>query len=249
MKKKSSTASALMVHPGSQIDHAVADILDLAAEPINAFEQALGGRGELLATLSLDSSPEIKELLALLLDPEYDTKSLGFLANAVGISLTDLLRAFRNGVLAKAHILSSQRIAEKLPEVVADVMKRAAPYEEPCDACDATGLMTVKPTKKVQNPDPAQISCTICRGKGNVIRLPELDRQRLALEIGELIKSPKGGPTVLQQFNLGNNAAPSAGDPQAGALEKMQQAVTDILYGSRGSVIDLVPLPAEDPAP
>lgn len=236
---------ALMVQPGAMIDHAVAEIVDLAPEPINEFEKALGGRVELIETLALDATAEIRELVAMLLEPQYDKDSLGYLANSVGITLTDLLRAYRTGVLAKAHILSSRHIAAKLPAVVEDVMKRAAPYEEACEGCDASGMMTVKPTKKVPIPDPAQVTCTICRGKGKVIRLPEIDRQRLALEIGELIKPPKGGPSVLQQFNF-PTVAPTAGDPSAGALEKMQQAVTGILYG-RGNVIDIDPLPPEAP--
>lgn len=241
-----------LVQPGAVLaDHADLEILDLAAEPINAFETALGGRTELLNSLALDATPEIKNLVVDLLDPHFDKKSLGWLAAKSNIGLTDLLRAYRNGVLAKAQILASQQIAARLPAVVEDVMKRAMPYEEACQGCDATGQMTVRPTKKVPVPDPAKVECTICRGKGNVLRMPELDRQRLALEIGELIKSPKGGPTVLQQFNLGSAspAATASGDVAPGSLERMQQAVTDILYGRNASVIDLDPTPPSAETP
>lgn len=236
-----------LVQPGAalaEVDDA--EILDLAAEPINEFEHALGGRTALISSLSIDATPEVKDLVDMLMDPRYDKKSLGWLASKVNISLTDLLRVYRNGVLAKAQIIASQKIAAALPDVVADVMKRAVPYQEDCAGCDATGKMTVRPTKKVPEPDPAQVSCTICRGKGTITRLPDLDRQRLALEIGELLKSPKGGPTMLQQFNIGTAAA-SSGDANPGSLERMQQAVTDILYGRNASVIDVTPEP-ETPA-
>jgi len=242
--------AAPLVLPGAVavLDPDDVEILDLAAEPINEFEKALGGRRSLVNSLSIDPTPDIKDLVDMLLDPRYDGRSLGWLASKVNISLTDLLRAFRNGEIAKAQILASRTIAAKLPDVVADVMQRAVPYEEPCAGCDATGQMTVRPTKKVPIPDPATVTCTICRGKGKIIRLPDLDRQRLALEIGELLKSPKGGPTLLQQFNLGTGlpAVGSASDPGAGSLERMQQAVTDILYGRSAGVIDVEPVTPED---
>lgn len=243
--------AAPLVLPGAValLDPDDAEILDLAAEPINEFEKVLGGRKELLTSLAFDAAPEVRALVVDLLDPHFDKMSLGWLASKCNIGLTDLLRAYRNGVIAKAQIIASQKIAAALPGVVEDVMKRAVPYKEPCQGCDATGMMKVRPTKKVPMPDPAEVTCTICRGKGEVLRLPELDRQRLALEIGELLKSPKGGPTLLQQFNLGTPAATGASDPGAGSLERMQQAVTDILYGRNSNVIDLNPEPSVQETP
>jgi len=229
-----------LVQPGALVDRPDAEILDLAAEPINAFEKALGGRKELISSLSIDATPEIRDLVEMLLDPRYDGRSLGWLASSVNISFTDLLRAYRNGTLAKAQIMATQRIAVALPAIVEDVMRRAAPFEENCHGCDATGKMKVRPTKKVPTPDPAEIDCTICRGKGKMLRVPDLDRQRLALELGELIKTPRGGPTLLQQFNL--NPGTAAGNSDPGSLERMQQAVGDILYG-RNSVIDVEAIP------
>lgn len=231
-----------LVPQGALGSAAVAEILDVAAEPINQFEKALGGRAELIASLSIDATPEIRDLVEMLVDPRFDNRSLGWLATTVNIGLTDLLRAFRNGILAKAQILACQQVAIKLPDVVIDVMKRAAPFEELCEGCDGSGSMTVRPTKKVPIPDPTTVSCTICKGKGKIIRLPDLDRQRLALELGELIKTPRGGPTLLQQFNTITPA--SAGDIGAGALERMQQAVTDVLYGRNAAVVvDAEPMP------
>lgn len=224
------------------------EILDTAAEPINALEKALGGRKNLVQSLAIEATPEMRNLVEMLVDPRFDGRSLGWLAAKVQIGLTDLLRAYRSGVLATAHIIATQRVADKLPAVVEDVMKRAVPYEEDCAGCDATGQMTVRPTKKVPIPDPAQVPCTICRGKGKVLRLPELDRQRLALELGELIKGNRA-PTFMQQINL-PAAGQNAGDASAGSLERMQQAVTNLLY-RQPPVIDAEPIEptTSDPTP
>lgn len=222
-----------------------ADYLDLAAGPMHAFERALGGRVELIAALAIDASPKIRNLVEMLLDTRFDNRSLGWLAQAADISLTDLLRSYRNAMLTKAQMQATAVIAHKLPAIVEDVMKRAAPMEEDCPACDGSGIQTVKPTRKCPDPDPTEITCTLCKGKKTLWRMPELDRQRLALELGELIKSPRGGPTVVQQFNMASPPIEEARSNQPGSFERVQKAVSDILYG-RGVVIDVTP---EDPEP
>jgi len=230
-------AAGTIVTPSTLATIPDAEVLDYAARPINEFEKALGGRSELIASLAIDATPEIKDLVAMLLDPIYDKRSLGWLASSVNISLTDLLRAYRNSMLAKAQILAAQHIANRLPEIVDDVMKRAMPYEETCTGCDGTGEMQTRITAK--KPESTTITCTVCGGRKTLRRIPDLDRQRLALELGELIKTPRGGPTLLQQFNL--NPAGSAGSSEPGSLERMQQAVSNILF-SRDSIIDVTPL-------
>ena len=149
----------------------------------------------------------------------------------VGLGLSDILRAFRNGIFFKAHLLAGQIVTEKLSAVVGDVMLRATPYEETCPTCEGTGRVMSRPTKK--NPEPFSVRCQICNGKGQVRHIPEVDRQRLALELGELIKPPKSGPTLLQQFNMGGNQPPNPSATAPGSLEQLQQAVSDLLYGNR----------------
>lgn len=213
--------------------------LDLAAAPMNEFEKALGGRESLIRALVIDTSPKIRELLEMLMDPRHDGRSLGELAEKVDISLTDLLRSYRNAMLVKAQMQATAKIAERLPAIVEDVMMRAAPYKEDCPACEGTGVQRVKPTKQNPKPELTEVTCTLCKGKKELYRMPDLDRQRLALELGELIKAPARGPTVLQQFNM----PPANTDPaplratQPGSLERMQQAVSDILYGRSGPPI------------
>lgn len=210
---------------------------DLAAEPINAFELLLGGRTALIASLSIDSTPEIRDLLKQLLDPHMDRYSIGYLASQAGIGLLDLLRAYRNSTLAKVQVLAVNQLAEKIPHVVEDVLRRAVPYDDRCKGCDGAGVTRVRPTKKCPDPDPPDVECSICHGKKTVVRLPTLEYQRLVLEMAEVIKPPKGGPTLLNQFNIGTAAA-SASSIVPGSLEQMQQAVTDLLF-KRAPVIDV----------
>jgi hypothetical protein len=239
MKQK----SLAIVPPAALTPDKAAEALDHSAEGINDYERALGGRKELIATLSLDGTPEMQNLVRMLQDRQFDGKSLGWLAREVGISLTDLLRSFRNGTLAKAQILAAQKIATRLVEVVDDVMLRASPHEEACSTCDGLGEVTPNPTKKVPNPTPE--SCRVCNGKGKIRLLPDLQRQRLALELAEMIKTPRNQPTLLQQFNMGSPS--SARDSGSGSLEQMQQAVSNLLYGRNShSIIDLLPEDEEE---
>lgn len=234
MNKQKSLA---IVPPASLVPDKEVEQLDFNADAINDYEKALGGRKALISTLSLDGTPEIQSLVRMLLDPQYDGKSFGYLARQTGISLSDLLRSFRNGTLAKAQVLAAQKIATRLVDVVEDVMKRAMPHEEPCSTCDGLGEVVPKPTKKRPNPEPE--SCRVCNGKAVIRHLPDLDRQRLALELAEMIKVPRNHPTVLQQFNMGSAGA--ARETGAGSLEQLQQAVSSMLYGRGSNIIDLIP--------
>ena len=202
--------------------------------PITRFEKALGGRQSVIGSLVIDSSPEIQRFVKLLLNPENDRMTLGELATESNITLTDLLRAYRNATLAKAQILAVNKIAEALPDVAADVMKRALPQPALCPVCRGD-----KPKRK----NGEDQTCKTCDGTGKIHRSPSVQRQRLALEIAELLKPPKHGPALLAQFNI--NAAASPSSPTApGSFEQMQNAVSHVLYG-RGPVIDVTPAPEE----
>jgi hypothetical protein len=233
-----------LLPPAQLVTEPEVEALDLASEAINGFERALGGRQAITAALSIDASPTIRVLLEMLLDTHFDGYSLGRLAAHAKISLTDLLRAYRNNRLAKAQILAIDRIAERLPSVVEDVMTRALPHEGLCSLCEGTGQVTPEPSKR--HPIPSPVPCGLCAGKGRRMILPDLERQKLALELGELTRVPKNGPTVLQQFNFGGQGqTPATGaSTTPGSLEQMQQAVARVLYDPRRP-IDLPPLEGE----
>jgi hypothetical protein len=238
------TKRPALLPPASLVSEDEALAVDVAADAIHGFEKALGGRRAFIEALAIDGSPAIRVLLSLLLDSHYDRYSLGQLAVHAKIGLTDLLRAYRNNRLARAQILAVDRIAARLPAVVEDVMRRAMPHEGQCSICRGTGKVLPEPTKR--RPDPTPVKCGVCNGKGTRMILPDLERQKLALEIGELLRVPKNGPTVLQQFNFpGGGSGPVPGSSLVpGALEQMQQAVARVLYDPRRP-IELPPIEAE----
>jgi len=66
-----------------------------------------------------------------------------------------------------------------------------------------------------------------CGGAKVILHLPDLDRQKLALELAEVVK-PRV-PLFQQQINQLNTPADQA--MRAGSLEQMQQAVSSVLFG------------------
>jgi len=206
--------------------------LNAAKSTIALFEKALGGRESVVESLAIDSTPAIQRFLRVLLDPEFDSYSLAELAEQAQIGLTDLLRAYRNATLIKAHILATKAIADRLPALAADVMDRAMPQEVMCPVCRGTG--TPPGGKKGD-------LCKTCNSTGKITRAPTVARQRLALEIAELLR--KDRPAFHQQINV-NPSAPVA----PGSLEQLQSAVTSILYARPAvpTTIDVTPTQSSD---
>lgn len=236
-----------LVPPGAaQVPEAVEiKRLDKAEAPINAFERTLGGREALVDALALDDSAPIVQLTNALCDPSFDKQSLASIALKVGLTFSDLLRAYRNAALAKAHIVAVNKLVTKIPEIIDDIVKRSAPYDEPCERCNGKGVITRmgRATKTGGPTEPIEIACSTCHGVGTIHRLPDLDRQRLVLELSELLKTPGSSRTVMQQINMpAASDVPGSTRVGPGALEQMQQAVTSILYASK-TVIDLDPVP------
>jgi hypothetical protein len=211
-----------------QTGHATATSLAL-------FEKALGGRARIIDALEIDATPSVQKFVRLLLNPHFDELSLAELAEQAEASLPDILRAYRNATLAKAQILAANEIAARLPEVAKDVMERALPVEILCPVCRGEGTQLVR--KEPQ-------ACKTCTGTGKVKRSPSVQRQRLALELAELVKTPKGGTTLLQQFNT--VSATPLGPTVVGPLEKMQTALAELLY-NRPATIDVTAQAVEVP--
>lgn len=198
---------------------------DSADQALGAFLTALGGRQKLVEALEIGApQAEIDKVLDLLADPRYDGWSLRRICEMAGLAVPDLLVAFRSATLIKAQIAATQTIAAGIVPVVADIMHRAAPHELPCGACGGLGEITPEPTKKQPNPSPED--CKACRGTGREQVLPELERQKLAIELADLVK--KGGGISLNQQNV----TIAAGGSTTGALERMQQAVGRVLSGT-----------------
>jgi hypothetical protein len=192
--------------------------VDRSASAIEAFTTALGGRAALVDAISVvDSDADADKLVGLLLDPTYDSWSLRRICTLAGITVAEVFALYKKAAIVRAHIQAAPVIASKLVGVVDDIMTRAQPYPIPCDRCGGTGRWAEKPT---QEPGP----CPTCRGGGTLMAFPDLDRQRRALELGQL--TARGGGIVVQQNLIGERAGSAA----PGALEQLQQALGDLLF-------------------
>lgn len=201
---------------------------------LETVEKALGGRDALLDTLAVAAeAPEVEEVVQLLLDPRYARCSLRQICVMAGLTVVDLFAAYKQAMVVQAHLVAYRAITTKVLPVVEDVMRRAAPFKVPCTRCGGTGRGT-DPDK----PDAPPESCPSCAGHGELLQLPDLDRQKLALELAQLVQ--KSGGVLLQQNNLTVQPAEKAG----GTLVGLQQAVRELLGGTR---TPLAPIPATTP--
>jgi hypothetical protein len=216
---------------------------DLSSAAVDAFTVAIGGRQALLDALVVASgSPDVDRVTNLLVDPRYGGWTLRRICALAGLTVADLFRAYQKALVVRAHLQATRIVTSQLTAVVDDIMRRAQPHEDTCEACDGTGSFTPEPTKKVPNPEPKP--CFTCRGKGIVSRKPDLDRQKVALELGQLIQR-QGGINIAQ-----NNLTLPAGtsSPTApGALEQLQQAVHETLYPRARPLPAATAPPSESP--
>lgn len=210
-----------------------AEEADLSAGAIATFEAVLGGRDALVDALCVaDGSPEVDKITSLLLDARYDGWSLRRVCATAGLTVADFFAAYKKAALVRAHLQLVPVITQKLVGVVDDLLTRAQPHYLPCGVCQGSGTVTPAPTRT--QPTPSAQTCESCQGQGRVLHLPDLDRQKLALEVAEVIK-PRAGFT----FNQATVVAASGG-AAPGALEQLQQAVSAVLYapGARTPVVD-----------
>jgi hypothetical protein len=183
-------------------------------EAVELFATAVGGRAKLADVLAVaETAPEVEKVINLLLDPRYRTYSLRRLCTLTGISVAELFAAYRKALITRAHIEASHIIASRLVPIVEDVMTRAMPVPIACSACQA---------EEARRP-----TCPVCRGTGTTLSEPDFDRQKLALELGQLLEK-KGGLTITQ--NQGVVAAGALAANGGGSLEQLHQAVGDLLF-------------------
>jgi hypothetical protein len=232
------TPTTALVPAAARGDAALADVeAVLNSDAIEVFAKAVGGRAQLADTLAVaGTSSEIERITTLLLDLRYRDWSLARLCQVVGITVADLFASYRKALIARAHIESSHIIAGKLPGVVTDVMDKALPAPMLCPMCH--GERTVPASE----PGQAPIPCRLCAGTGTVLSEPTVERHKLALEVGQLLEK-KGGLLVQQ-----NTIAASLSATAPGALEQLQQAVGDLLFGDRRSVVEREPERDDPPA-
>lgn len=202
----------------------------------------LGGRDVMISTLSVASAvPEVEDLLRLLLDPRYDKLSLKRLCTMAGITVVDLFTTYRKAMVARAQLVALNTITEKILPVVEDVMQRAAPYKIPCFNCGATG--------EILNGDAPPSVCPQCGGRKEVLQLPDLDRQKLALELAQLVQ--KSGGININQSQM-NVVPPKQEDEEEGpgaTLIGLQHALRELQSGPRVPLQIVEATVVSDPTP
>lgn len=220
-----------------------------AAPAVKTFEAVLGGRSALAEELltSPELTPRIQRVLTLILDPRFDKYPLAYLCEKAGVLPGDLFASFRDATLAKANLLALRVAADKLPGMLAEMMRDAVDREIVCPECQGLRVTTPEPTDAQKNPTPER--CRSCFGHGVTILKADRAVQKIALELTGLLRK-NGGITVQQ-----TNQTLQVNDPPvttgAGGLAQLQQAVSGILFGgplrpaAPPAVIDLSP--SEDP--
>jgi hypothetical protein len=165
------------------------------AQALTSLEGAAGGREGLLD--SLLHAPETAEqqyVVGLLADPRNSALGLPAICEMGRISVGQLIQLLKEGKQARALVAAMDRIAAKLPEVAEDVMTRAVPHLAQCDECRGEGTVLVQEEGEDGKETETEKRCPTCQGHGQVPVTPTLERQKVALEIGGLLK--RGGVTV-----------------------------------------------------
>lgn len=186
------------------------------------LETALGGRASLVGMLTLAPlTPDLHYILGLLGDPDKQALSLAEACAAANVLPGELLKHLAAAALLKGKVQAQQVVGEGIRAVAVDVMRRAAPYEETCYACGGTGSITPDPTPQVPNPGPGP--CDTCKASGRLRYTPELDRQKLAIEMAQLLPKSGGLQIAVQQVNAAGGGM--------NTLEKLQALTDRALYG------------------
>lgn len=204
----------------------------LVGQQLAKLEEAIGGRDALVAALShAPKSKDLSYLLGLIGDPQRAGESLADLCATGGITAGELIEAYKSGELNRAAALGAREVGAGLQQVVKDTMEKAAPHEGPCSYCQGLGQVTPEPTKKVPNPEPGP--CEACKGAGRLLYPGDLEHKKLALDMGRMLSGKGGGVNVQVNQQVGVMVGTAGG-----ALEKLQAATDQILYGDGLTGVD-----------
>lgn len=202
---------------------------------LRVLEEKMGGRDKVASSLALIPNLSVEEMTVfhLMTDPANKKKSLAYLCGAAGTTIGRVLELFGKGDWAAAYVESIRRVNALLPDVAEDVMIRALPKHRSCRACGATGHLA--PLKEGGEPR----TCLECEGLGRVEIEPDIERQKVALQVGGLLKTGGG-------INI-DNSQKTVNAPMTVIKSSPDfRAATDaILYPGRLKAIAAPPIPVE----
>lgn len=228
-KRKRLPASLALVPGMARPNPIVVDgkkVPESVQQSILAFEHAIGGRQALIEQLSSgDCSPEVQEVLTIIADPRHDHLTLAVVCARAGISPGQLFQSFRHAAVARAQVLAMLEVANRVPQITEQLLAEAISHTTPCTSCNGVGTKTPEPSAK--NPEPKPFTCGACQGLGTLHVPADLERQKIALELANLLKKAGG---IAIQTNV-NVPAPAS---KGGSLEQLQQAIGEIMYGRAG---------------
>lgn len=204
---------------------------------LSNLEESAGGREPLTYTLShaedIDSSEH--RVLQMLADPMFVNHGLANICEKAGLTLGRFLKLFQKGRAAQAYIETMNKVYEPLPGVAEDVMRRSVTHHVVCTDCNGFKFHIIEG----RNGEPKSTKeCVTCHGQGTLLRDPDLERQKLALEMGGLLKRGTG----IQINNTQQQLNASVSGPMRSTVE-FREAIGKLLYPGRERVVDV---PAEE---
>jgi len=199
----------------------------LVIAELRSVERALGGRQAIVALLALAPlTQDLRYLLGLLGDPRHQADSLAEICAAANVLPSTLMQHLVGASLLKGKVEAHQKIGAGIAAVAEDLMRRAAPYEDTCNGgCRGTGAITPDPSPTAPNPTPEP--CEVCHGTGRLRYSPDLERQKLALDLAQLLPKSGGLSIAVQQNQVTGGGASGGG----GLIERLQQMTDAALYG------------------
>lgn len=164
---------------------------------LEQIEYAVGGRDAVIDTLGLATLDKKQQhFLDLLCDPKRARHTIDSIARDSGLTPFQVLELFRNASFAKAQAVAMARMSDVMPAIVDDMAAKSVDAKIECPTCFGA--------KKIGDP---KIDCPYCMGKGLVLRVSDIDRQKIILESTGVTKKGTGGVNVQVNTQV-NSVAP-----------------------------------------
>ncbi|MHC4734607.1 MAG: hypothetical protein ACYTDW_09130 [Planctomycetota bacterium] len=184
-------------------------IAERSAKALATIEQTLGGRLAVIEALQYaDLGADETRVVERISDPDNDKLSLYRVCAEEGVGVGKFLQIFQQAAITKSILNALVAQADRVGDVVEDVMDRALPLDVPCPKCH--GEEKEKP-------------CIRCTGTGKIKKPPSISRQKLALDLYRMLQ--KGGPQIVA-INQ-NLTDPGKADRM---LKTMMEATDRVLY-------------------